>query len=97
MLINHPRTQMFMFMPHHINRVWGQQLSGGTWENYYNAIISVCARYGVPMIDISKDGRMCTNFAAIKAYTANSDGVHPTKEGYEIFYLPVFERALNLR
>lgn len=64
--------------------------SGISWSQYRNAIYQVCEKYGIAVIDIGKNMPMnCYNDYIKNNYTANSDGLHPNKIGYETFYIPL--------
>lgn len=84
---------------HKINDAWRTQKQEGntypTLEGYYDAIRKVFEKYSIPYLDLSKVSRFNTELADYKLYTYNSDGIHPTKEGYENFYVPLIERWME--
>lgn len=84
---------------HKINDAWRTQKQEGntypTLEGYYDAIRKVCEKYSIPYLDLSRVSRFNTELADYKLYTYNSDGIHPRKEGYENFYVPLIERWME--
>lgn len=84
---------------HKINDAWRtQKQEGGTYptlDGYYQAIKDVCEKYSIPYLDLSKVSRLNTELQNYKKYTYNSDGVHPTKDGYQIFYVNTITRWME--
>lgn len=85
---------------HKINDAWRTQHQEGskiypTLDGYYQAIRDVCEKYSIPYLDLSKTSRLNTEMDEYKEYTFNGDGIHPNKEGYEMFYVPHIERWLE--
>lgn len=84
---------------HKINDAWRTQKQEGntypTLEGYYDAIRKVCEKYSIPYLDLSRVSRFNTELADYKLYTYNLDGIHPIKEGYENFYVPLIERWME--
>ena len=66
-----------------------------TMEDYYNAAVEACNRYSVEVIDVWKNSGLNTFFDSMKIYTGNSDGIHPTVDGYNKFYMPLIEQIMN--
>ena len=59
-------------------------------ERYYNAILTTCERYGVPVLDLFHDDRFCDEIFQVTTTTRHdknanmmSDGVHITSRGYD--------------
>ncbi len=71
----------------------GYSTSQATWRDYHDAIVSVLKEYSINYVDLFE-----TEFDTAKEeylfYTRNNDGVHPTKEGYEKFFVPYIEKAM---
>lgn len=71
----------------------GYSTSKATWRDYHDAIVSVLEKYDIKYVDLFE-----TEFDTAKEeylqYTVNNDGVHPTKDGYEKFYIPYLEKAM---
>ena len=73
---------------------------GLTLTDYMNTIRKVCDKYGVELADCLNTG-LRTDIQSISSkYTyhyfgvfPNGDGVHPSEEGYRLFYLPAIEAA----
>lgn len=84
---------------HKINDAWRTQKQEGvtypTLDGYYQAIKDVCEKYSIPYLDLSKVSRLNTELQNYKKYTYNSDGVHPTKDGYQIFYVDTIARWME--
>lgn len=71
---------------------------------YHDAIIKACTKWGVPVLDLSKDVPPFGLFSAthtmqdvVDAYTADTtgtghgDGWHPNEAGYRKYYVPKIE------
>lgn len=84
---------------HKINDAWRTQKQEGstypTLNGYYQAIHEVCEKYSIPYLDLSRVSRFNTELADYKLYTYNLDGIHPIKEGYGNFYVPLIERWME--
>lgn len=84
---------------HKINDAWRTQKQEGvtypTLDGYYQAIKNVCEKYSIPYLDLSKVSGLNTELQNYKKYTYNSDGVHPTKDGYQIFYVNTIARWME--
>lgn len=84
---------------HKINDAWRTKKQEGatypTLDGYYQAIKNVCEKYSIPYLDLSKVSRLNTELQNYKKYTYNSDGVHPTKDGYQIFYVDTIARWME--
>lgn len=92
-----PKTKIYFVAPHKVNRIFVQENDLGlTFEDYYEALVSVCKLYSVPIIDLWNESNLVTYFPEMKKFTKDGDGIHPTKEGYESFYLPVFQKTLGI-
>lgn len=62
-------------------------------NGFYNAVVKCCTKWGVPMLDLSKE---VPPFALLKQstatsgladdYTLNGDGWHPNEDGYKKYY-----------
>ena len=78
---------------------------GDTFEDYHDAMVGICQKYGVPYYDAFFDsGLDGSNTEHNELYlTGNSkgepDGTHPNTEGYMLFYvsqlIEIFEKILN--
>lgn len=59
-----------------------------TYKDYYNAILEVMDKYSIPVINLAKTSCFNTAFDYYKNYTLNNnDGVHPSTQGYKLFYV----------
>ena len=56
----------------------------------------MCNLYSVPIVDLWNESGLITYFSEMKGFTKDNDGIHPTKEGYEEYYLPVFQKSLGI-
>ena len=65
-------------------------------EYFFQKIKQVCAKYNIPCLDLY-DSEFDTNNVYYLQYTRKSkkfplgDGVHPTEQGYKLFYVPQIE------
>ena len=85
---------------HKINTAWravhdNSSTEHVTLEDYYQAIRDVCEKYSIPYLDLSKVSRLNTELQSYKTFTYNSDGIHPTQQGYETFYVPLIEEWMK--
>lgn len=79
---------------------WTKNRLGGsrdykTWTDYHDAIVTVLKKYSVPYVDLFENSAFNTELEAYLAYTMNNDGVHPNKDGYEMFYVPQIVSAME--
>lgn len=95
-LTSNPTAKIFFLIPHKILRSFTQQRGtlGYTFKTYIDAIKQVCERYGVEVINIFENVSFLTYLDVFKPYTKNQDGIHPTQEGYNKFYMPYIERCM---
>ena len=62
------------------------------WNTQFRpAIKECCKKWGVPYLDLSEKTAQLNNVAALRVYTANGDGWHPTENGYKLFYVDKIE------
>lgn len=66
-----------------------------TLQECYNTISQVMKKYSIPVVDLSENARFNTEIQTLLKYTHNSDGVHPNKEGYELFYVPLISGVIE--
>ena len=66
-----------------------------TMTEVHDAIESVLKKYSIPYCDLYNTSCFNTAISSYLKYTANNDGTHPTKEGYEKFYSPYVEAKLR--
>lgn len=66
-----------------------------TFNQAHDAIISVCNKYSIPCCDLYNNSRLNTELENMKVYTFNRDGIHPSKVGYSVFYVPQVEAWLK--
>lgn len=66
-----------------------------TMQQLHDAVVNVCKKYSIPYCDLFEESHFNTELTTFRNYTKNSDGVHPTKLGYELFYLPKVESWLK--
>lgn len=59
-----------------------------TWTDYHDAILAVLRKYSISVVDLFNNSAFNTEIESYLQYTRNGDGVHPTKEGYELFFVP---------
>ena len=94
---NHEDTKVYFLMVHKIDETNGKKVNalGLTFKDYYNAIIKVCDKYSIEVIDIYKTSEFNTSEAEYKEATFNGDGVHPVQRAFYKYYLPVIERYMK--
>lgn len=83
------KTYGFIF-PHNVfdmDHGWNTQFRPGMKK--------ALEKWGVPYLDLSEQCAQLRNIDALRVYTANSDGWHPTEEGYRLFYVPKIEAWLK--
>ena len=67
-----------------------------TMTEVHDAIESVLKKYSIPYCDLYNTSCFNTAIESYLKYTANNDGTHPTKEGYEKFYVGQVETRLKM-
>ena len=65
---------------------WDNRNANG---NYYGIAKAACEKWGIPYCDLNTETPPIGYISALaSAYTANGDGMHPTEQGYRLFYVP---------
>lgn len=79
---------------HKINATWRTNNSNSnTFADFHQAILDVCKKYSIPVCDLYSTSTFNTELSAYLPYTTDDDnsgtgdGVHPTTEGYKLFYV----------
>ena len=68
---------------------------------YGEEALKVCQKWGISCADVFSDTEYNSFLEKYRQYTMptekypNGDMVHPTKEGYELFYFPLIEKTIN--
>lgn len=70
------------------------------WSDNWNTTIKpkmkeVLNKWGIPYLDLGDSVPQLRNIDTLRTYTSNSDGWHPTSEGYQTFYVPKIEAWLR--
>lgn len=52
------------------------------------AMKRVLEKWGIPYLDLGELAPQLNNLDALRPYTLNGDGWHPTENGYKLFYVP---------
>ncbi|MBQ4155291.1 MAG: hypothetical protein IJD90_00625, partial [Clostridia bacterium] len=66
---------------------------GYTFDDYHTAILEVCKKYNIPVCDLYMASNFDTSKSEYLQYTSDdnndgiNDGVHPTTQGYQLFYI----------
>ena len=94
---NYPNAVIVYVRAHVMDRrVYKDQLV------YGDEAIKICQKWGIGCADIFEESKLNTYLDRYKAYTMvtdeypDGDMVHPTLEGYELFYIPYIEDAFKL-
>lgn len=84
-----PGKKIGFVIYHKVNRIFNTANDIGiTYQNYYDATKEVLEKYSIPYIDLSKLSGFNTELLYYKTnYTCGGDGIHPTTEGYNKFYV----------
>lgn len=64
--------------------------AGYTLQDVADAVIEVCAKYGIPVLDMYREGRF-----ELEMNTEASDGSHPSQEFLEKYTVPQIARFLE--
>ena len=99
-----PDTRIYFLVTHKINDFDSSENELGlTYLDYYNAILKICDKYCVTVIDCHENCALDTSDETMKkAYTCNTtsfpdgDGIHPNLEGYKNYYMPMILSALEI-
>lgn len=100
-----PDTRIYFLVTHKTNNFDSvKNKLGLTYLDYYNAILNICSKYCVSVIDCHEDCALDTSDEAMKkAYTVkkasypDGDGIHPNLEGYKKYYMPAILSALKIK
>lgn len=66
------------------------------WSTQFRpAMKAALEKWGIPYLDLSEQCAQLRNIDTLRAYTVNSDGWHPTEEGYRLFYVQRIEAWLK--
>ncbi len=68
---------------------------GLTADDYFQAIKIVCRKYSIPFCNLWEESNLRTFLTEYRIYTDSNDTIHPTKDGYNIFYVPKIEAWLK--
>lgn len=69
---------------------------GLTADNYFQAIKTVCRKYSIPFCNLWEESNFRTYLTEYRVYTDSNDTIHPTKDGYNIFYVPKIEAWMRM-
>lgn len=87
LLTSHPTKKIGFIITHKIlNSAYTNKKF--TMQQLHDAIVDVCKKYSIPYCDLFELSQFNTELDDYKKYTKSSDGVHPSKDGYETFYYP---------
>ena len=79
--------------PYTVKQDWNH--SSRTMTDVHDKIVEVLHKYSIPYCDLFNTSSFNTAINNYLKYTANNDGTHPTKQGYELFYVPQVEEFLK--
>lgn len=63
----------------------GDFMSTSGANSYYGIAKAACEKWGVPYCDLNT---LCPPIPFVDSLLSYSDGVHPTEDGYRVFYVP---------
>lgn len=65
-------------------------------RHYWSAMKEVLSKWGIPYVDLSEQTNLCAwdNDMGLQ-YFKEAGGIHPNREAYETFYVPVIENLLK--
>lgn len=87
---NFPGKKYGFIFPHN---VYGDT---SVWNTGWRTEMKKCLnKWGIPYLDLSDECAQLRNIDALRVYTANSDGWHPTEDGYKLYYVPKIEAWLK--
>ena len=58
-------------------------------------IKSALEKWEIPYVDLRYESNLMLVDGLTEKYFCNGDGTHPTKEAYDIFYVPAIEAKLK--
>lgn len=83
LISRYPTKTIAVFTPIQRNNNWtAHGTSGVTMENIADAIIKVCNKYGIPVLDLYRYGNVYANNTTYRT-NALPDGVHPNDTGHK--------------
>lgn len=92
LMVNRPGKPILFIITHN---ALNYRISGGanltanvTLGEWVEHIKKMCKKYSVPYVDLFDTTPLMTKLDTLKQFTVNGDGVHPTTEGYKIYYVP---------
>lgn len=77
-----PTKTIAVFTPSPRNNSWGTSSTGITLEQVTDAIIKVCKKYSVPVLDLYRVSNMYAWDSSYRTY-AMPDGLHPNDNGHK--------------
>lgn len=88
----YPTKKIGFLIAHSPNDWYRKDYTGAVSEtanmtSYHDAIISALNKYSIPYCDLYMNSCFGTEITSLKKYTAKNDGIHPTEEGYKLFYV----------
>lgn len=91
-------AKILYVIPHNINNLYYATSNGVPFMKYYNAVLEVCKKYSIPVVDLFSEGRYNTYSDKYKADCINNgDGVHATDHRYRVTYVnPIESKARML-
>lgn len=116
MIKKYPNAQRFFLITHKTYLTGSStympttdNTAGWNQQDLHDTIVSVCAVYGVRVIDVYKDSLINSKFSAYVSptsyesdqsvtnqYHVDSDGIHPLALGYKEGYVPLVLEALKI-
>ena len=92
-----PTAKIYYISVHRIYDESRKNLSDLTYNDYRVALEDICKKYNVPVVDCyHTDFDFAYTFAKNGVYP-KGDTIHPTEQGYRMFYMPVLEEVVNFK
>lgn len=93
-----PGIPVFYVISHNANNAYLKNNSIHlSFKDYIVAIKNTCKKYGIKVVNLCENSTFNTGLSDTlkNNYTANSDGLHPNKNGYNKFYVPIINECIK--
>ena len=88
--LNFPGKKYGFVFPHNVYN------DTSVWNTSWRAAMKECLKkWGIPYLDLSDECAQLRNLDALRIYTLNNDGWHPTEDGYKLYYVSKIEEWMK--